>query len=458
MIGTLTLSLLANELAGRLIGSDVEFSEVSTDTRTLSDGAVYLALKGERFNGNEFIRQARERGACGAIVSEGVSDEIAADLSLLQVADTHEALAEIARINRERGNARVIALTGSQGKTTVKEMLGSILRRSAPTLITAANLNNTIGVSLTLLQLNEQHAYAVVEMGADTAGEIAFSSRTAQADIAVITNASAAHIEGFGSLQGIVSAKGEIIDELSEDGILLLNADDQHAGVWAERAGHRRTIFFACERSESTDYYAADIQLENEGRVSFKMVSPVGEQDISMQLLGKHNVTNALAAAGAAIEAGASLHDVAAGLAELQPIQGRLLPLQGLNGCRLIDDSYNASPSSFFAAIDVLMSFTGKKYVLAGDMKELGSDSDAAHKAVGAYAAKAGVDELWAVGEQSRLTVEAFAGKARHFEEKSQLLRACEAVANKEAVFLIKGSRGARMDTLVNDLNLGEDI
>lgn len=454
LIGSMSLSALATELAGELSGSDVEFSSLSTDTRTLDPGSVYLALQGERFDGNEFVEQARMNGASGAIVSGPVETA----LPLLRVADTHEALGKIAGLNRARSTARVIALTGSQGKTTVKEILGAILSGQGQTLVTEANLNNTIGVPLTLLQLEARHEFAVIEMGANQAGEIDFSVNVAQPDIALITNASAAHIEGFGSVQGIVVAKGEIIDGLKPAGTLLLNADDANCPTWESRAKAKRTVLFSQQNiGQRAQYFARDISTDEQGCMHFTLVTPQGESSASMALLGKHNITNAVAAAAAAMEAGATLEKVVQGLSAVAPVKGRLYPRSGIAGSKVIDDSYNASPASFYAAIDVLMSQAAPRYLIAGDMKELGEESPEAHRAVGEYARAAGVEKLLAIGEQARLMVEAFGAGAQHFAGKTDLIAACKALASSQATFLIKGSRGATMDTVVDAMSGRED-
>ena len=449
------LSTLANELPGELFGHDVEFSTLSTDTRSIVKGEVYLALVGENFDGNDFIEQAISKGASAAILSKSINSKI----PLLRVADTHQALGRIAELNRIRSCARVIALTGSQGKTTVKEMIGTILSNRASTLVTAANLNNTIGVPLTLLQLNAGHSFAVIEMGANSHGEIAFSVRVARPDIALITNASATHIEGFGSLMGIVEAKGEIIDGLVENGVLLLNADDANYRTWVKRAAGKRVVLFSLiNENRNASYYAKEIVINSKGQISFDMITPIGERAISMNLLGKHNVRNAIAAAAAAIETGASLDDVVVGLRKFAPVQGRLSPVRGMRNSKLIDDSYNANPNSYCAAIDVLMSFKGDRYLIAGDMKELGVESEAAHRLVGKYAANAGVDGLLAIGDQCKLMVEAFGNNARHFKDKADLIVECKKLARSNVVFLVKGSRGATMDTVVNELTGSEEL
>ena len=451
LIGNMTLSLLAQELGGELLGEDVIFSSVSTDTRLLQSGDLYLALVGENFDGNNFIDEARRAGAGSAVISRQVTLQLPA----LKVTDTHAALGKLARLNRQRSTAKIIALTGSQGKTTVKEMLSSILNISAKCLATEANLNNTIGVPLTLLRLEEQHEYAVIEMGANAAAEIAFSVAVAEPDIALITNASPAHIEGFGSLQGIATAKGEIIDGLKRDGVMVLNADDCYVEDWSARAAGKRNVRFSSDNiAGDAQYFASQLVVQEDGTSSFNLHTPKGEQALSIRFLGNHNVLNAIAASAVAMEAGASLTDIAEGLAKLNPVPGRLSRLLGMNGCYLIDDSYNASPESFSAAIDVLSRLPGQKILVMGDMKELGIDTDSAHRSIGVNAADAGIDALWATGEKSKLAIDAYAGKGRYFENKEELIEALIDVTHPDLTVLIKGSRGAKMDEVVTALKI----
>lgn len=445
----MTLTLLAQELHGEVLGDDVMFSNVSTDTRSLEKGDLYLALVGENFDGNNFVDAAESNGACAALVSRDVD----CGIPTLRVADTHVALAEIAKIVRRRSAASVIALTGSQGKTTVKEMLGAILGNAGDCLATQANLNNTIGVPLTLLKIEERHQYVVIEMGANSAGEIAFSVDATEPDIALITNASPAHIEGFGSLQGIVTAKGEIIDGLKGDGVMVLNADDAYVNEWAARAAGKRVVRFSYHNdSGDAEYFASDVKELGDGSSQFKLHTPQGEQMLRIQFLGRHNVLNAVAATAAAMEAGAGLENVVQGLTNLDPVTGRLSRVPGINGCKLIDDSYNASPGSFFAAIDVLSSLAGEKILVMGDMKELGDETDAAHRSVGDYASQASIDEFWAFGEKSRLAVDAYRGKGKYFDSKEALIEALKARSQTELTVLVKGSRGAKMDEIVTAL------
>ncbi len=445
------LSALAEQLGGEKSGDDVEVAALSTDTRSLKKGETYLALVGENFNGNEFVEEAASRGANSAIVSDvNVAAESA--IPTITVKDTHIALGKIASLSRQQSSAKVLALTGSQGKTTVKEMIGSILRNEGETLITQANLNNTIGVPLTLLQLNQEHEFAVIEMGADCHGEIEFSATITRPDIALLTNANAAHIEGFGSLQGIVQAKGEIIDPTNQDATIILNGDDPNVENWIKRAGERQVLLFS-EANNDADAHAENIEIGAKGVVGFDLITPVGQERITLKLLGRHNVINAVAAAIAALSAGASLQAIKQGLETLSPVQRRLNPVAGIEGCCVVDDSYNASPNSFMAAIDVLMSFPERKILVTGDMRELGSEAADAHLQVGQYAVNAGVDELWAVGELSKLTAQGFGSGASHFDSKDELIAACKAAANKNVVFLVKGSRGAHMEEVVEELS-----
>ncbi|MDA0688187.1 MAG: UDP-N-acetylmuramoyl-tripeptide--D-alanyl-D-alanine ligase [Proteobacteria bacterium] len=446
----MTILKLAEEMNARVEGGDAEFSRLSTDTRSLEEGDAYLALEGERFDGHDFVKAAEEAGA-GAVI---VSRKVKSGLPQLLVPDTYKALGDIARLNRMRSKAKVIALTGSQGKTTVKEMIAAILGNKASTLATRANLNNTIGVPLTLLELASDHEFAVIEMGANSAGEIAFSSQVTRPDIALITCASAAHVEGFGSLQGIVEAKGEILDSLTMEGIAVLNGDDPNVGQWIARSAHCRQILFSANGNKAMTYRAEDISLNDKGQVSFRLLGPRGEVIITLQLLGVHNVANALAAAAVALEAGATLEDVRTGLAALKPVPGRLVSMQGLGNSLLIDDTYNASPNSFFAAIDVLKWLPGRQVLVAGDMKELGDEAEASHFAVGEYARKAGIPELWVTGEFAEKVAAGFGSGAKIFPDQESIKNYCIEQADSDLIFLIKGSRGAHMEVVLNELKL----
>ena len=451
MIGVYLLSEIAKRCGGELIGDDIEISCFSTDTRTMTSGDAFVALKGKNFDGNDMAVDAAKNGAIAIVVSR----EMSANLPMLYVNDSLEALAMISSITRERSYAKVIGITGSQGKTTVKEMVGSILSCAGTTLITPKNQNNTVGVPLTLLNLTESHEYAVIEMGADRHGEIKFSADTVVPEIALITNANEAHVDGFGSLQGIVEAKGEIIDATLPTGKVILNNDDPNVEVWIERAGEKSITKFSWS-NPSADYFASNVRFESQGTMKFDLNTPIGSQSIRLALLGNHNVMNAVASAAAAMEAGADIGKVKTGLEMLEPVSGRLFPLQGINQCKVIDDTYNASPSSFEAAINVFKHLPGRKILVAGDMRELGLRSDEFHEQVGHYAAISGIEKLWAIGEHSRYMVSAFGSGAKHFSSKDELIDACRATAGRDFVFLVKGSRGSRMDAVANKLRVAE--
>ncbi len=448
----MSVAAVAEELEMPLIGEDVMFAGVSIDSRTLKQGEAFLALKGENFDGHDFIAAAENSNASVFIVEQ----RQATSVPQIVVKNSHDALATIARMNRRASQATVLAMTGSQGKTTVKEMLSSILSEHGPTMATAANLNNTIGVPLTLLRIKNEHEFAVVEMGADRIGEIAFSANATEPDIAIITCASPAHMEGFGSLEGIVEGKGEILDSLKKNGIAVLNGDDRFVNRWQQRASHCKTVLFGRYQNESVQYRAANIATQAGEGVCFELVAPQGSIDIKLQLLGEHNAINAAAAAAAALEAGASLQEVQIGLGKLQPVSGRLAQIPGEAGSVIIDDTYNAGPSSFKAAIDVLSQFPGRKIVVAGDMKELGSESKSAHAQVGQHAQGKSIDELWVTGEFSNFTASAFGTSAIEFETQEQLIAHCVRQVRAGDVFLVKGSRGSRMENIVARLRLKE--
>jgi len=445
------LSEIANVINAVTVGADAAFDDVTTDTRTLLPGQLYVALSGKNFDGNAFIEQAEQKGACGAIVSKPAN----VTLPQLVVADTTLALGALAKWNRQQSKATVIAITGSQGKTTVKEMAGSIVQMKHQVLVTKGNLNNEIGAPLTLLQLNKTHEYAVIELGASAAGEIAYTVGLTQPQVVLINNAAAAHLEGFGSVAGVVSAKGEIIDGVDNDGVVVLNADDENLPVWIKRAGSRKTLTFSVRGAGSgADCFAEEIQIKDAGS-SFRLHTPQGDVLINLPLPGRHNIANALAAATITLAAGVALIDVKNGLAAAEPVAGRLRPLAGLNGSRLIDDSYNASPASFKAAVDVLAACSGERVLIVGDMAELGSESAAAHRELGEYALSRNIDQLWATGTASELTAKAFGTNAKYFSDQNALIKHAQSSMSAATTALVKGSRSSRMDITVAQLTKG---
>lgn len=455
MIGTITLSALAESMPATLVGADVAFSRVSTDSRKLQAGDLFVALSGENFNGNRFVAQVAKKQAVAAIVSEAQE----ADIPQLVVEDTAIALGWLGHINRQRSRANIVAITGSQGKTSVKEIAGSILSQQFRILVTRGNLNNTIGAPMMLLELEPDHQQAVIELGANAAGEIAWTAKLTDPHIVLINNAAETHIEGFGSLAGVVKAKGEIIDSAPSTHTVVLNADDPNTGQWQQRAGRRRCVTFGLDNK--ADYQATNLTLTANG-TRFDIESARGRIACFLPLAGRHNVANALAAAALCLEAGASAASVCDGLARVSAVPGRLCPMSGINNSRLLDDSYNASPSSFRAAIDVLATIKGsdetRRLLIMGDMAEMGSLTVQAHRDVGSYAREKGLDELWSTGACSELASHAFGEGGRHFDDRDALLRYARGRLDEMSVVLIKGSRSAGMDYVVQQLSNGENV
>ena len=445
------LSDCAEAVQGKLIGEDVAITSVSIDTRAIKPGQLYIAIKGHNFDGNEFVDQAEEAGAIAAIVHKGVKST----LPHIVVDDTRLALAELAGAWRRslaaRGNETlsVVGITGSNGKTTVKEMVAAILAVNGPVLFTQGNLNNDIGVPLTLLRLNEQHRYAVIEMGANHAGEIAYTSTYAQADVVIITNAGAAHIEGFGSLDGVAKAKGEIIETLKNDGIAVINHDDDYFDYWKSVAGNRRVLSFGLNSGADVTAKAIKTEIRNNAFVTtFELVTALGTVDIILKLAGQHNVVNALAATAASLALGIDLKQIKQGLESVKPVTGRLQPLVSRLGNIVIDDTYNANSASLKAGLDVLANFKGKPWLVLGAFGELGPDSPKMHEEMGALIKASGVVRLLAVGADSKNTVQAFGKGATFFEKQQDLIDVLKQELKGDETILIKGSRAQHMENV----------
>jgi len=424
---------------------------VGTDTRHLKPGDLFVALRGPHFNGDLFVEQARQAGAVAAIVTELQPSE----LPQLQVKDTRIALGQLAKLHRAAFNAPVVAITGSSGKTSVKEMLARILGQQAPVLATQGNLNNDIGAPLTLLALQPEHRYAVVELGASARGEIAYTTALAQPDIAILNNAASAHLQGFGSLQAIVEAKGEIFTGLSADGVAVVNLDDHHCGYWLDQLEGRKLRTFSMD-SALADLYASDLETGANGCCRFVLHTTTGQTEVTLQVLGLHMVANALAAAAAADVLGFSLEQIRQGLELYQGVGGRLASLEGPQGARIIDDSYNANPESVKAAIQVLASLPGQRLLVLGNMAELGPEAASLHAELGCFAAQLQLDGVFTVGELAANTGNSFAQQAQVgaqvFEDKQTLLSALRPLLNADTSVLVKGSRSAAMEQVVNDL------
>jgi len=445
------LSECAEAVQGKLIGEDVAITSVGIDTRAIKPGQLFIAIKGHNFDGNEFVVQAEEAGAIAAIVHNGVKST----LPHIVVDDTRLALAELAGTWRRalgaRGNEKlsVVGITGSNGKTTVKEMVAAILGVNGTVLFTQGNLNNDIGVPLTLLRLNEQHRYAVIEMGANHAGEIAYTSTYAQADVVIITNAGAAHIEGFGSLDGVAKAKGEIIETLQNEGIAVINHDDDYFDYWKSVAGNRRVLSFGLNSGADVTAKAIKTEIRNNAFVTrFELGTALGAVDIILKLAGQHNVVNALAATTASLALGIGLKQIKQGLESVKPVTGRLQPLVSRLGNIVIDDTYNANSASLKAGLDVLANFKGKPWLVLGAFGELGPDSPKMHEEMGVLIKASGVVRLLAVGGDSKNTVQAFGIGATFFEKQQDLIDVLKQELKGDETILIKGSRAQHMENV----------
>lgn len=441
MMSALKLSDIATETGGH-ITADTQINAVSTDSRNISSGQLFVALVGDKFDGNHFVEQVAEAGAAAAVVSEHSGTAI----PQLVVDDTRLALGLIARLNRRQFQGPLIALTGSAGKTSCKEMIASILNQCGEVLATQGNLNNEIGVPLTLLRLEPRHKFAVVEMGASRPDDIRYLTQFAEPTIALLTNAMAAHLEGFGDLQTVASTKGQILESVANGGIAIINIDDSFAGQWRKQAGNARIISFSL-LNPAADFYASEITLQAKGETVFTLHTPEGSECITLELLGKHNVLNAVAAAAAASAAGAGLTAIRQGLKQVLPVKGRMQPhYQGHQ--LVIDDSYNANPDAVKAAIDVLVQYKGQRALVLGTMGEQGINAQQVHRDVVEYARSCGVEQLYMVGEFAEQSTQAFGRSYRNMDE---LLRDIENGINAETI-LVKGSRSAGMERVVEAL------
>lgn len=452
MIG-FQLSQMARLLGAAHAGSDVFFQSVGSDTRQLQPGQLFVALQGPHFDGHDYLRQAAEAGAVAAMVSQ----DPAHPLPVLLVEDTRLGLGRLAAVWRGASSATLVAVTGSNGKTTVKEMIAAMLAFCGPVLATRGNLNNEIGLPLTLTRLQEQ-AFAVVELGANRPGEIGYLSHIARPNIAVLNNAGRAHLEGFGDLEGVARAKAEIIQGLSADGCLVLNADDSWSSLWRELASGRRIRSFGMH--QAADVWSPESGLEIRWRQEhffsrFPVTTPEGELEVELQLAGRHNQMNALAAIAAAQLAGAGPAEMRAGLERLRPVPGRLYPRAGNGGIGLIDDSYNANPESVAAAIAVLASAPGRRFLVLGELAELGPGRDACYREIGESAKRAGIDDLYAVGGAG-LAADSFGAGGCRFDRLPQLIDSLSGQLQSGDRVLVKGSRSAAMERVVEALTAGE--
>jgi len=434
---------------GRLLGADASFHSVVTDSRRDCTGALFVALRGERFDGHDYVAQALASGAAAALVDRPLD----LDLPLWLVDDTRIGVGRLASAWRDRFPGRVLAVTGSNGKTTVKEMLAAILSQVGTTRATKGNLNNDIGLPLTLLSAG-QESFLVLEMGANHHGEIAYMTAIGRPEVAVITNAGRAHLEGFGDLDGVARAKGEIAQGLPQSGTFVVPGDSTYTPLWQGLAAGRSVRTFALDGPGDVTAETASIKLAwDESGFRTRFVARVNgiATPLEIALTGQHNVRNALAATAAALAVGTPLEAVRAGLLTLTPVVGRLYPRRS-NGQRILDDTYNANPDSLAAAIAVLTALPGPHWLVLGDLGELGDTSSALHAEVGARARAAGVQHLATVGKESAAASAAFGADARHFEDQEALLNHLRGTVEQDAVVLIKGSRASRMERIVHGL------
>ena len=468
---TMDLATLAKAANGQLRCHEslkaVTIENIVTDSRALQSGDVFLALKGPNFDGHRFAQQVIDNGCQVLIVDHEIVGLNTETIAQLIVDDTRIALGRIAAYVKQQVAPKTIGITGSSGKTTVKEMLAAILSRLGKVLATDGNFNNDIGVPLTLLRLTQDDDFAVIEMGANHIGEIAYTTELVKPDVAMINNIAAAHLEGFGDLCGVARAKGEIFSGLGDDGIALYNQDTKYTSKWQWRLTDKQVRTFSCANTNA-DFSSKNVNLDDDGCASFDLYTPLGQCQITLTVPGKHNVCNAVAASAAAIECGASLDDIRVGLTEMMPVKGRSnihhLASGNLNlNIKLIDDTYNANVESIKAAIALLASYSGQQILILGDMGELGEEARSYHQEVGTFAREHGMDVLLTLGILSQHTSDAFAinneAISRHFTERDDLsaylfsmLTSDEQNQESNINILVKGSRSAHMENVVEDI------
>lgn len=437
---------MRSESAAKLVqarhrGQNVTFTGIQNDTRKMLGEEIYIAIRGDHVDGHDFIKQAYENGAGVALVER----EMDCPISQIICDDSIKAMGLLAANWRAQFSPVLIAITGSNGKTTVKEMLASILSAGGPVLMTQGNLNNHIGVPLTLAGLSAQHQVAIVEMGANHQGEIAYLCQLAKPDVCLINNAAAAHLEGFGSLQGVAECKGEIFLGLHESGTAVVNADDAFYPYWQGLLTDKKQISFALEN-------AATIKGEYHPQQTMSLSFTIDQQrlDIELPLPGRHNAMNALAAVAAALAAGSQTDAIKQGLEKVRPVQGRLQKLKGVNQAQLINDSYNANPASLQAALEWLAAQQGEKILVLGDMFELGADASAHHRQAGEKAKQMGINALLAIGDLGKEAVTGFGLDGHYFPDYAGLIAYLKSIMDASKIILIKGSRGMHMETVVN--------
>jgi UDP-N-acetylmuramoyl-tripeptide--D-alanyl-D-alanine ligase len=428
---------------GSLYDSTV-FTGITTDSREVAPGMLFAALPGENFDGHDHIDQAQSRGAVAALVSRRVET----DLPVLEVADVLNALGVLAADWRQSCPARVVGITGSNGKTTVKEMVASVLRQEGTVLATKGNFNNELGLPLTLFQLSKSHDYAVLEMGASNPGDIAYLARIAKPQIGLVNNIGPAHLKGFVNEEGVARAKGEMFAALPADGVAIMNAAEPWVDLWQDMNQAGSIYYF---NGEGEGHIQAS---HTEDGVMVN--TPAGAFPLELPLPGEHNLTNALAATAICLALDVPIYHIKTGLEAVEPVPGRLSLVHASSGWTVIDDTYNANPASLYAALQVLSSHAGEPWLVLGDMKELGSDSHKMHAELGDAARILGVRRLFALGELSIATVEAFGDHAMHFNSREELIETLRAQIEPGVACLVKGSRSMGMEHVVRAISNGQ--
>ncbi|MGF1753241.1 UDP-N-acetylmuramoyl-tripeptide--D-alanyl-D-alanine ligase [Vibrio makurazakiensis] len=444
-----TLEQISQVLDGKVIGQSVAISAVSTDTRTVESGALFIALVGERFDAHDFCQQAADAQASAILVER----QLDIDIPQLVVADTKVALGQLGSWVHQQCHIPTMAITGSCGKTTVKEMVASILLQKGEVLFTAGNFNNDIGAPLTLLRSTPNHDYAVIELGANHIGEIAYTTNLVKPNIALVNNVAAAHLEGFGSIDGVKQAKGEIFQGLQDGETAIINLDSNGGESWQDVLAGKTVLTFS-DHDQSADFSANNIVINDEGEARFNLTCPEGSIAIQLGIIGKHNVANALAAAALSIHFGATLKEVQSGLLNLMKVKGRVEALQLTDNIKLIDDSYNASVPAMKAAADLLAGFSGERWLILGNMAELGDESLALHRQVGEYAAPFKFEQILTFGEDCKVISEVCNGI--HFTTHQAMIEYIEQKLslqkNATHTLLVKGANSAGMSKIATAL------
>ena len=456
MIGGLSLSLVAQQYGGLVLKGDADLQRLSIDSRTLQSKQVFAAIKGPNFDGHDFVGKAAEAGVSALVVERPSLD---LDTPQWVVTDSVKALGQIGSCCREAFQKPVIGITGSSGKTSVKEMLASILRQRGEVLSTKGNLNNHLGVPLMLSELSEDHAFAVLEMGASAVGEIAYLSSLVKPDVALVNNVGTAHLEGFGSRQAIVQGKGEIYQSLGDAGRAVINLDSYGAEDFVQQVSDQNSaqvVTFSATGKAQADVRVSHIRIHDQG-ADYILHTPLGDIEISQSVLGINNVANGAAAASCALSVNIGLDEIAVGLNQVAQVAGRLFHRQGIAGSSILDDAYNANPESMLGAIDVLANFDGKRIFVMGSMAELGPEADSLHRKVGEKARAAGIENMICVGELTKSAASAFGPNALWVQSNAEAAQCCRELLGPKVVVLVKGSRSAALEEVVTQITALEE-